>query len=64
MSNGWSTNANYTYSECISQGEPGTDIGNTFPVPLIDPINNPSRTRRRTKGRARRTVRTTSTCRR
>jgi hypothetical protein len=41
MSNGWSANANYTYSECVSQGEPGTDIGNTFPVPLIDPINNP-----------------------
>ena len=41
MSSGWSMNANYTRSECISQGEPGTDIGNTFPVPLIDPYNNP-----------------------
>jgi hypothetical protein len=41
MSNGWTANANYTYSECVSQGEPGTDIGNTFPVPLIDPISNP-----------------------
>ena len=41
MSNGWSLSANYTRSRCISQGEPGTDIGNTFPVPLIDPINNP-----------------------
>ena len=41
MASGWSMNANYTLSECISQGEPGTDIGNTFPVPLIDPINNP-----------------------
>jgi hypothetical protein len=41
MSDGWSMNANYTLSECISQGEPGTDIGNTFPVPLIDPINDP-----------------------
>jgi Carboxypeptidase regulatory-like domain len=41
MSDGWAMNANYTYSECISQGEPGTDIGNTFPVPLIDPIGNP-----------------------
>jgi hypothetical protein len=40
-SNGWSMNANYTYSKCISQGEPGTDIGNSFPVPLIDPVNNP-----------------------
>jgi len=34
-------NANYTLSECISEGEPGTDIGNTFPVPLIDPYTNP-----------------------
>jgi hypothetical protein len=34
-------NANYTYSQCINQGEPGTDINNTFPVPLVDPINNP-----------------------
>jgi hypothetical protein len=41
MSNGWSANANYTYSQCVSEGEPGTDIGNTFPVPLVDPINNP-----------------------
>ena len=41
MSNGWSANANYTVSKCISEGEPGTDIGNTFPVPLIDPISNP-----------------------
>ena len=41
MSNGWSMNSNYTLSECISQGEPGTDIGNTFPVPLIDPISDP-----------------------
>ena len=29
-------------SKCINQGEPGTDIGGgTFPVSLIDPINNP-----------------------
>jgi hypothetical protein len=41
MSNGWSMNANYTLSKCISEGEPGTDINNTFPVPLIDPIDNP-----------------------
>jgi hypothetical protein len=41
MSDGWSMNANYTYSECISEGEPSTDIGNSFPVPLIDPIDNP-----------------------
>jgi hypothetical protein len=41
MSSGWSMNANYTYSHCINQGEPSTDIGNTFPVPLVDPVNNP-----------------------
>ena len=42
LSNNWSANANYTYSKCINQGEPGTDIGgNSFPVPLIDPFNNP-----------------------
>jgi hypothetical protein len=41
MSGGWSMNANYTLSECISEGEPGTDIGNTFPVPQIDPFSNP-----------------------
>ena len=42
LSSGWSANANYTYSKCINQGEPGTDIGGgTFPVSLIDPINNP-----------------------
>jgi hypothetical protein len=41
LSHGWSTSANYTLSKCINQGEPGTDIGNSFPVPEIDPINNP-----------------------
>jgi hypothetical protein len=41
MSDGWSLNANYTYSECVNEGEPGTDIGNSFPVPLVDPINDP-----------------------
>lgn len=41
LSDGWSLNANYTYSQCISEGEPSTDIGNTFPVPLIDPYTNP-----------------------
>ena len=29
-------------SKCINQGEPGTDIGNTFPVPLIDPYHQPA----------------------
>ncbi|HXT68633.1 MAG TPA: TonB-dependent receptor [Vicinamibacterales bacterium] len=41
LRNNWSANANYTLSKCINQGEPGTDIGTTFPVSLIDPINNP-----------------------
>jgi hypothetical protein len=41
LSDGWSLNANYTYSHCASEGEPSTDIGNTFPVPLIDPFSNP-----------------------
>jgi len=42
LSNNWSANGNYTLSKCINQGEPGTDIGsNSFPVALIDPINNP-----------------------
>jgi hypothetical protein len=42
LSGGWSANANYTYSNCINQGEPGTDIGGgTFPVSQVDPINNP-----------------------
>jgi len=36
-----STSANYTLSKCINQGEPSTDIGNSFPVPEIDPYNNP-----------------------
>ncbi len=41
MSGGWSVNTNYTLSECISEGEPSTDIGNTFPVPIIDGVSNP-----------------------
>ena len=42
LSNNWSANANYTFSRCINQGEPGTDIGGgTFPVSLIDPFNDP-----------------------
>jgi Carboxypeptidase regulatory-like domain len=41
-SQGWTANANYTYSKCINQGEPGTDIGGgTFPVAQIDPFTNP-----------------------
>jgi hypothetical protein len=43
LSSNWSANTNYTYSKCINQGEPGTDIsGNSFPVSLIDPIDNPN----------------------
>ena len=41
LSKGWSTSTNYTYSKCINQGEPGTDIGNSFATPLIDPYTNP-----------------------
>lgn len=41
MGDGWSLNANYTRSRCINQGEPTTNISNQFPVPLIDPFNDP-----------------------
>jgi hypothetical protein len=33
FSDGWSVSANYTRSKCINQGEPGTDIVNSFPDP-------------------------------
>jgi hypothetical protein len=33
LSQGWSMSANYTRSKCINQGEPGTDIVNSFPDP-------------------------------
>ena len=36
---GWSMSANYTRSKCINQGEPGTDIVNSFPDPK-DPSTN------------------------
>jgi hypothetical protein len=44
---------NYTYSTCTSEGEPGTDIGNAFPVPIADftstqPRPDTSTNRRRT----------------
>ncbi|PYR22677.1 MAG: hypothetical protein DMF98_19875, partial [Acidobacteria bacterium] len=39
LSSGWSLSANYTRSKCINQGEPGTDIVNTFPDPT-DPSTN------------------------
>ena len=51
-------------SECISQGEPGTDIGNTFPVPLIDPINNRRPDPTTNEGPCAADRRTTSICRR
>jgi hypothetical protein len=41
MGNGWSANANYTFSKCLNMGEPATDIGNVFPVPQRDPFNDP-----------------------
>jgi hypothetical protein len=39
MSNGWSVNANYTYSRCRNNAEPSTDIGNNYPDPF-DPSTN------------------------
>jgi hypothetical protein len=39
LSNGWSMSANYTRSTCINQGEPSTDIVNSFPNPT-DPSTN------------------------
>jgi hypothetical protein len=39
LSQGWSVSTNYTRSVCINQGEPGTDIVNTFPDPT-DPSTN------------------------
>jgi hypothetical protein len=41
MGDGWSANANYTFSKCLNMGEPATDIGNVFPVPQRDPFNDP-----------------------
>ena len=38
LSDGWSTSANYTYSDCTNEGEPAGagDIGNSYPVPIED----------------------------
>jgi hypothetical protein len=33
LSHGWSANTNFTYSKCYNNGEPSTDIGNTYPDP-------------------------------
>jgi hypothetical protein len=42
LADNWSATANYTLGSCIDQGQPGTNIGaNSFPVPQIDPYNNP-----------------------
>jgi hypothetical protein len=41
MSSGWSASANYTFSRCINQGEPTTDIGWSIPGQLKDPIKDP-----------------------
>jgi hypothetical protein len=39
LNNGWSLSTNYTRSKCVNQGEPGTDIVNSFPDPK-DPNTN------------------------
>lgn len=39
MSQGWSMNTNVTFSRCRNNGEPGTDITNSFPDPN-DPSTN------------------------
>lgn len=36
MAGGWSVSTNYTLSKCTNEGEPGTDIGNSYPVPIAD----------------------------
>jgi hypothetical protein len=33
LSRGWSANTNFTWSKCLNNGEPSTDIGNTYPDP-------------------------------
>jgi hypothetical protein len=33
LSHGWSANSNFTYAKCFNNGEPTTDIGNTYPDP-------------------------------
>jgi hypothetical protein len=41
MSKGWSESANYTYSKCVNQGEPSTDIGWSMVGGLKDPYKDP-----------------------
>jgi len=33
LTHGWSANQNFTVSQCLNNGEPTTDIGNTYPDP-------------------------------
>src|SRR5262249_41516899 len=33
LSHGWSANTNFTVAKCLNNGEPSTDIGNTYPDP-------------------------------
>ena len=33
LAHGWSANSNFTVSKCLNNGEPSTDIGNTYPDP-------------------------------
>ena len=33
LSRGWSANTNFTVAKCLNNGEPSTDIGNTYPDP-------------------------------
>jgi hypothetical protein len=33
LSRGWSASSNFTYAKCFNNGEPTTDIGNTYPDP-------------------------------
>ncbi len=33
LSQGWSANTNFTVAKCLNNGEPSTDIGNTYPDP-------------------------------
>jgi hypothetical protein len=33
LAHGWSANSNFTVAKCLNNGEPSTDIGNTYPDP-------------------------------
>jgi hypothetical protein len=41
MSTGWSESANYTFSKCVNEGEPSTDIGWSMVGQLKDPYKDP-----------------------